>query len=96
MEKKVEVKVKNVKIDKEKSIVKLKNAPLTAIKTEAGYVITFGKNMVCKRKFKTVEEIEKFLIKPANIYTIIPIMSYIYYNEMNNMTNKERKENDDN
>lgn len=96
MEKKVEVKVENVKIDKEKSMVRLKNAPLTAVKTEAGYIIAFGENMVCKRKFKTVEEIEKFLTKPVNIYTIIPIMSYIYYNEMNKMTNKERKKNDNN
>lgn len=91
MEKKVEVKVKNVKIDKEKSIVRLKNAPLTAVKTEAGYVITFGKNMVYKEKFKTIKEIEDFLIKPKNIYTIIPIMSYIYFNEINKMNNDKTK-----
>lgn len=91
MEKKVEVKVKNVKIDKEKSIVRLKNAPLTAVKTEAGYVITFGENMVCKEKFKTIKEIEDFLIKPKNIYTIIPIMSYIYFNEINKMKNDKTK-----
>nr|DAH55475.1 MAG TPA: hypothetical protein [Microviridae sp.] len=91
MEKEVEVNVKNVKIDKEKSIIRLKNAPLTAVKTEAGYVITFGKNMVYKEKFKTIREIEDFLIKPKNIYTIIPIMSYIYFNEINKMNNDKTK-----
>ena len=91
MEKKIEVKVTNVKIDKEKSIVRLKNAPLTAIKTSGGYVITFGKHMIHNKKFKTIAEIEKFLTEPKNIYTIIPVMSYVYYNEINNINNNKNE-----